>query len=361
VKDLLARLQRTRGWRAWQAHGERRGPILAGGIAYAGLFSVFGAVVAGFSVFGLVLGINGPLFDAVVRAVDDTLPGLLDVPAGDGVIEPASLVDPDLVSWTGAIAFLAAVLAGLGWLDALREGVRAMAGLPPMQQSVVKAKLVDVGVLATLGLAVLASAVLSIVTGSAASWLLQQVGLDGGPVASGLLRVAALLVVAVADALILLVVYRPLAGLHLPWVRMRPAVLAGGLALAVLTHLSGLLVGAAGSRNPLLATGAVLVGLLVVLNLISRIMLLTACWMVTVDDPRAVLEHGPAEAVDLTKDDPRPSQRAARLAGARPTYGQRAADRTTLAAGLALGATVVVTGRVLRRGAGSLLALARGR
>ena len=221
MKDLLARLQRTHAWRAWQAYGKRRGPILAGGIAYAGLFSVFGAVVAGFSVFGLVLGSNGPLFDAVVRAVDDSLPGLLDVPAGDGVIEPSSLVDPNLVSWTGAIAFLTAVLAGLGWLDALREGVRAMAGLPPLEQNVVKAKLVDVGVLATLGLAVLASAVLSIGTGSAASWLLQQVGLEGGPVASAVLRVAAFLVVAAADALILVVVYRLLAGLHLPWVRMR--------------------------------------------------------------------------------------------------------------------------------------------
>jgi membrane protein len=361
VKDLLARLQRTHAWRAWQAYGKRRGPILAGGIAYAGLFSVFGAVVAGFSVFGLVLGSNGPLFDAVVRAVDDSLPGLLDVPAGDGVIEPSSLVDPNLVSWTGAIAFLTAVLAGLGWLDALREGVRAMAGLPPLEQNVVKAKLVDVGVLATLGLAVLASAVLSIGTGSAASWLLQQVGLEGGPVATTVLRVAAFLVVAAADALILVVVYRLLAGLHLPWVRMRPAVVGGGLALALLTHLSGLLVGSAGSRNPLLATGAVLVGLLVLLNLVSRVMLLAACWMVTLEDPAKVLDQGPPEAIDLTKDDLRPSQRAARLASAQPTYGQRAADRTTLAAGVVLGAAAVVTGRVLRRGAASIVDLVRGR
>ena len=361
MKGLLARLQRTHAWRAWQAYGKRRGPILAGGIAYAGLFSVFGAVVAGFSVFGLVLGSNGPLFDAVVRAVDDSLPGLLDVPAGDGVIEPSSLVDPNLVSWTGAIAFLTAVLAGLGWLDALREGVRAMAGLPPLEQNVVKAKLVDVGVLATFGLAVLASAVLSIGTGSAASWLLQQVGLEGGPVASGVLRVAAFLVVAAADALILVVVYRLLAGLHLPWVRMRPAVIGGGMALALLTHLSGLLVGSAGSRNPLLATGAVLVGLLVLLNLVSRVMLLAACWMVTLEDPAKTLEHGPPEALDLTKDDPRPSQRAARLASVQPTYGQRAADRTTLAAGVVLGAAAVVTGRVLRRGASSLVDLVRGR
>ena len=44
-----------------------------------------------------------------------------------------------------------------------------------------------------------------------------------------------------------------------------------------------------------------------------------------------------------------------------PTYGQRAADRTTLAAGVVLGAAAVVTGRVLRRGASSLVDLVRGR
>lgn len=361
MKDLIARFQRSHAWRAWTLYGQRRGPVLAGGIAYAGLFSVFGAVVAGFSVFGLVLGSNGPLFDAVVSAVDDSLPGLLDVPAGDGVISPASLVDPNLVSVTGAIAFLTALVAGLGWLAALRAGVRSMHDMAPLKRNVVTTKLLDVGVLATLGLAILGSAVVSIGTGSAASYLLQLVGLEGGPIASGVLRVASVAVVAAADTVILLVVFRLLAGLHLPWVRMRPAVIGGGVALAVLTQLSGLLVGSVGARNALLATGAVLVGLLVLLNLVSRVILLASCWMVAVDDPSRVLEHGAAEAVDLSKGDLHPSQRAARLAQVPPTYSQRAADRTTLAAGVVLGATASVGVRVLRRGVGSLVDVVRGR
>lgn len=361
MTDLIARFQRSHAWRAWQLYGLRNGPVLAGGIAYAGLFSVFGAVVAGFSLFGLVLGSNGPLFDAVVSAVDDSLPGLLDVPAGDGVIAPASLVDPDLVSLTGAIAFVTALFAGLGWLDALRAGVRSMHDMEPPKRNVVLTKLIDVGVLATLGLSILASAVVSIGTGSAASYLLQLVGLEGGPVSSAVLRVAAVAVVAAADAVILLVVFRLLAGLHLPWVRMRPAVIGGGVALAVITQLSGLLIGSAGSRNALLATGAVLVGLLVLLNLVSRVILLASCWMVAVDDPSRVVEHGPAEAVDLRKAAVRPSQRAARIAQVQPTYSQRAADRTTIAAGVVLGAAATVGLRVLRRGVGSLVDVVRGR
>jgi membrane protein len=365
VAGLWARLQRSHAWRTWQLYGSRRGPVLAGGIAYAGLFSVFGAVVAGFSVFGLVLGANGPLFDAVVSAVDDTLPGLLDVPAGDGVIEPASLVDPNLVSWTGAIAFLTAVFAGLGWLDALREGVRAMFAMPPVEQNVVRAKLVDVLVLATLGLAVLTSAVLSIGTGSAASWLLQQVGMEGGPVGTVALRLVAFAVVATADALILLVVFRLLAGLHLPWIRMRGAAIGGGVALAAITHLSGLLIGSAGSRNALLATGAVLVGLLIVLNLVSRVILVAACWMVVYDDPDAVLEHGPPEPVDLVKSDAylRAADPRKRTfgPGPEPTVSQRAADRTSVAAGVVLGATAVVVARVLGRATTSAFGLLRRR
>ena len=363
IGALWSRFQRSHAWRTWQLYGQRRGPVLAGGIAYAGLFSVFGAVVAGFAVFGLVLGSNGPLFDAVVTAVDDTLPGLLDVPAGDGVIEPASLVDPDLVSWTGAIAFVTAVFAGLGWLDALREGVRAMFAMPPIQQNVVRAKLADVLVLATLGLTLFASAVLSIGTGSAASWLLQQVGLEGGPVGSVALRVLAVVVVAAVDTLVLVVVFRLLAGLPLPWVRMRGAAIGGGVALAAITQLSGVLIGSAGSRNALLATGAVLVGLLVVLNLVSRVMLVSACWMVVYDDPDAVREHSVPEPVDLVKSDDHlhtadPRKRTFGP-GPQPVVSQRAADRTSVAAGVVLGVGAVVVARVLRGAASSAVSLLR--
>lgn len=365
LAGLWARFQRSHAWRTWQLYGRRRGPVLAGGIAYAGLFSVFGAVVAGFAVFGLVLGSNGPLFDAVVSAVDDTLPGLLDVPAGDGVIEPASLVDPDLVSWAGAVAFLTAVFAGLGWLDALREGVRAMFAMPPIEQNVVKAKLADLLVLATLGLTLLTSAVLSIGTGSAASWLLQQVGLEGGPVGSVALRVLAVVVVAAVDTVVLVVVFRLLAGLHLPWVRMRGAAIGGGVVLAVLTQLSGVLIGSAGSRNALFATGAVLVGLLIVLNLVSRVMLVSACWMVVYDDPDAVREHVVPEPVDLVKSDDHlrtadPRKRTFGP-GPAPVVSQRAADRTSVAAGVVLGAGAVVVARVLRGAASSAVDLLRRR
>lgn len=364
MRALLARWKSSRLGRTWERYGTRRGPILAGGVAYAALFSVFGALVAGFSVFGLVLGSDQQLFDDVATAVDAQLPGLLDIGPDGGPIDPEVLVDPDLVSITGVIAFATALFAGLGWLDALREALRAVLGLPPDEHNFAAKKLADVGVLTMFGLGILLSAVTSVVVNAAASALLQAVGLDGGQVGSVMLQLLALAVVAVVDAALLWGIFRVLVGLRLPWAQVRGPVLVGGLALALLVSLSGLLVGSAGGRNPLLATGAVLVGLLVLLNLVSRIMLLVATWLSTgpgVDDER--LDH---EGVDAARARTRAEVDLRKHAIAapprvQPSYSARAADRTTIAAGVVLGAVAVTTLRVVGQGVSTLVRSARRR
>ncbi len=136
MKELLERWKESRLGRTLEHYNKRRGATLAGGIAYAGLFSLFGALVAGFSVFGLFLGADARLFNEVAAAVDAQLPGLLDVGPDGGPIDPAALVDRDIVSVTGAIAFAVTLFAGLGWVDALREGLRAVLGLDPDDRNV---------------------------------------------------------------------------------------------------------------------------------------------------------------------------------------------------------------------------------
>lgn len=358
MKALLARWQASRLGRTWSRYGERRGPVLAGGVAYAALFSVFGALVAGFSLFGLVLGGNQMLFDSVVESVDATIPGLLDVGPDGGPVDPAALVDSDLISVAGAIAFATALFAGLGWLGALREGLRAVLGLSPDGANPVVKKLTDVLVLALVGVGILSAAATSLVVGAAASALLRSVGLEGGPIGSGLLRLLALVVVALVDASILWVLIRVLLGLRLPWSMVRGPVLAGGAALAVVANLGGLLAGRAGGANPLLATGAVLVGLLVLLNLLTRIMLLSVTWIST----------GPAEP--LLEADGRPLERRSDVDLVKhpvarrpvpPAYSRRAGDRTTIAAGVVLGAVGVSALRVAAQGAARLWKGVRGR
>ncbi len=356
AKALVAKVQSSHPWRAWQWNLERRGSVMAGGIAFAGLFSVFGALLAGFSLLGLALGNDGDLYDSVVGTVDQALPGLLDVPAGDGVVDPADVVQSDLVTWTGGIAFATALFAGLGWLDALRMAIRVMFDLPWLQKNVVVKKLGDAVVLATVGLSLVASALVSLLIGSAASWLLRLVGVEDGPVATLVLRLAALGVVVALDVVILVVILRLLAGVRLPWARLRGGVLIGALAMAALTQGAGLLAGSAASRNPLLATGAALVGLLLILNLVSRVMLYACAWIAVDVVPDPVHER-----VDLRKA-VRSGRPAAQSPAHRsePTSSQRATDRTTLAAGVVLGAVGLATARVLGRGLRSVVSLVRG-
>ena len=151
MKALLARFKASRLGRTLDRYNTRSGAVLAGGVAYAALFSVFGALVAGFSIFGLLLGNNETLFNQVVKATAEALPGLLKIDGNDGAIDPQSLVNPNLFSVGGLVAFLTALFAGLGWVDALRASVRAMFDLPDDTRSVAIKKGLDVVWLAVSG------------------------------------------------------------------------------------------------------------------------------------------------------------------------------------------------------------------
>ena len=354
MKRLLEWWQATRLGRTLQRYGERGGAVLAGGVAYAALFSVFGALVAGFSVFGLVLGNNRDLFDQVVASVSEMLPGLLDTGDG-GAIDPQTLIDSNLFSWAGIIAFLAALFAGIGWVGSLRIALRQMFDIPPDKRNVVVQKLFDVLWLATLGLVLLVSALLSMGVGSLARPVLEALQLNG-PVLGWVLRLLAFALVVAVNFVALLIIYRWMTGLKLPMVRLWSGLLVGAVGMALLTNFSGQIVGSAGDANPVLATGALLVTLLVLFNFISRLMMYVACWIATFDP---VPEPVPEREIDLEKE--YVDEKAARGWKLEPTYSTRSADTTTAAAGFVLGAGAVVATRVVGGGLKSIAQLVRGR
>jgi membrane protein len=353
VKALLDRLKASHPYRSWQRYGDARGNVLAGGVAYLGFFSIIPALVLGFTVFGFVLRGQPDLFDRVVSYVSQTLPGIVQDSANpDGIVDASKPPTPNVLTITGAISLVVLLLSGLGWVDALRQGVRAMFGVPKLRGNPVLTKVKDVGILATLGLAVLLSAVLSFVASAAASWALGLVGVkDGSPVGHVLLRVLGTLAVLAADFALMVIVLRIMSAIDLPRADLAQAALVGAVGLGVLKLASGLLLASA-SRKPLLAGFAVVIGLLVLMNLISRIMLLSAAWAATTATERGHLpSHAPAPL-------PQP-------AGPRddvlPSFGPRAADRTAVAAGAVLGLTAGVVAHTLRRGLQALVASSRGR
>ncbi|WP_460459702.1 YihY/virulence factor BrkB family protein, partial [Angustibacter peucedani] len=282
MKALLARLKASHAYRSWQRYGDARGNVLAGGVAYLGFFSILPALVLGFSVFGFVLRGQPDLFARVVDYVSGTLPGILrDTAHPDGILDASKPPTPNALSVAGAISLVLLVLSGLGWVDALREGVRAMFDQPTFKTNPVLGKLRDVGVLVTLGLAVLASAVLSFVVTALASRVLGWVGVSDSSTAGHLvLQVLGVLVVLAADFALMVIVLRLMSGLDLRRPDVAQGALVGAVGLGVLKLSSGLLLASA-SKKPLLASFAVVIGLLVLMNLISRVMLLSAAWAAT--------------------------------------------------------------------------------
>jgi membrane protein len=344
LKQLLSRLKASHPYRSWQRYGQSRGTVLAGGITYVAFFSIIPALVLGFTVFGFVLRGQPDLFQRVVSYVSETLPGIVRDPGHpDGLLDASKPPTPNALSITGAISLVTLLLSGIGWVSALREGVRAMFDQPPFQANPVWGKVRDLFVLATLGLGLIATAGLSFVVQSAASHVLSWLGLDdASTVGKVVLRVLAVLVVLVADFGLMVVILRVMSGLSLSRQDVASGALVGAIGLGILKLASGLLLQSA-AKKPVLAGFAVIIGLLLLMNFISRVVLLAAAWAAT------RLER--AGRLPFQGQAPPPLPRPA---GPRddvlPTFGQRAADRTTVAAGAVLGATAVLIAHTARRG-----------
>lgn len=342
---LLARFQASKAWQAWQRYGNGRGTVLAGGAAYAAFFSLFPALAVGFTIFGLFVRDGSDLQQQVIDAVNDSVGTAVisATPGGDGIVSIDTLVSGNTLTVAGIVGLVGLLFTGLGWLDALREGIRAMFGQPPMEGNVVVSKLRDVGVLVGFGLAILVSSAAGIGVSAAAGALLRVVGLDGSLPGRLLLGALGTLVVLAVDTLIFMLLFRVLSGVPLHSHDLWDAALFGAIALGVLKLLSGFLLNAA-SSNKFLATAGVLLGLLVWLNLISRVTLVAAAWGATVALERGHLVERTGATETVLADqpaDPSPVRGVVYT----PVVSPRQADRVSVAAGAVLGAAAFVVAR----------------
>ncbi|WBU36831.1 YihY/virulence factor BrkB family protein [Homoserinibacter sp. YIM 151385] len=276
---LVQKIMATRPVRVFQHYAQARGPLLASGLAYQALFAVFAALLAGFSILGLVLRGDIGLRDSVIRTLSESVPGLIDGGDGNGAIKPEQLLDASIVSWAGVIAIVGLLVTTLGWLASARDAVRVMFDLPQPSGNPVLLKLKDLGMALVFGVALIVSSVLSVVGSSATGWLLGLVGVESeSPLAYVVGRVVTLVVMFALDAAVLAGLFRFLAGVDIPWARLRGGALLGAAGLGVLKVLGSALLGGA-SSNPLLASFAVILGLLIFFNFVCQVILIAGSWI----------------------------------------------------------------------------------
>jgi membrane protein len=279
VQAISTRIQRLKPVRVFMHYSRRRGPILAAGLSYHAIFSVFAAVWAGFSVAGLVLGASTELREGLFEVISTSIPGLLD--RGDGgAIDPDDLLESGVLGWTGVLALIAALVTAIGWLAAARDAVRDIAELAAPPTNFLLLRLRDLGLALAFGVALIVSAALSISSTTALAWILDGLRVDEDSVAATLAaRALGLLLAFVLDVAVLAGLYRVLAGVPIPARPLWQGSLLGAFALGVLKALAGGLLTLT-SSNPLLASFAVIVGLLIWFNLVCQVILIGAAWVV---------------------------------------------------------------------------------
>lgn len=357
MKPLFARLRASKPWRAWKRYCDARGDILAAGVGYFAFFSIFPAVALAFTVFGFVLRGHPELLHSIADNLNANLPGFLkDAKHPQGLI-PIQAPRAAALTITGVIGFVSLVLAGMGWLGAVREGIRAVFGVKGSAGNLITTKLRDLGVLFTLGLGIALSAVLTTVVGAAAGWISERIGMSGQ---GWILTLAGVAVSILADTGLMLLLLRVLSDVPAPWRDLFQGALVGGVGFSLL-KLSAATILPRVSANPLFASIAIVVGLLFWLNLIARLTLISAAWAandvdrIQSDRPQADDAMAKAHGTDTVALAGTKTARGDSL----PTFGVRSGDRTTLAAGAVLGAAAVVSAGALARGIRSAVGLAR--
>ncbi len=354
MKKVWVRIQQLKLYRANQRYNEVRGNLLSAGIAYYAFFSVFPAVAIAAVVFGFVLRDNPSLLASVGDAIDGALPNLVATSANPDGLITLSAPSVSVLTISGAIALVSLVLSAAGWIGSFRDGIRASLGAQGSPGNFLTDKLRDLGVFALLGAAFLLSAVLTTALGAASGWLAEKVGLSDE---AFVVTAVGLVVGYVVDVAVLVLMLRVLSGLALPWHVVRQAALVGGLGLGIVRFFGTQLIASA-TRSPLLASVALIIGLLFWLNLIARLVLLSACWayLGVVESEGIGIDEGasdqPGSVVggDGSVDRPRSVRHetvrlippAGATAGVVDAGASRERDRVSMVAGAVIGAAAAV-------------------
>lgn len=288
AERVRARLRaRTRAARAswpWFDHAVRAnarnsevlGGQLAAAITFFGFLSFFPLLALAFAVVGYVSGAYPDAQGAVTRAVEGAFPNLIG--SQPGRINIQDVIDAK--AGAGAIGLLGLFYSGLGWLDALRAALRRVFGTSQLPLNLVKKKAIDVALLIGLGLALLASLVVTTLATALTSQVLGSVGLDDKPVSLALLKVLSVALALLADTTLFALLLSRLSGAHQPWRQVRSAAFLGAVGFELLKLVGTFLV-ARTTHNPVYAAFGVVVGLLIWINLVSQLLMFVAAWAAT--------------------------------------------------------------------------------
>jgi membrane protein len=299
---LIARVQKLFVVRVFLYYSSAQGPLLASGLAYQAIFAVFAALWVGFSIAGLIVANNHQLQQPIIDSISGAVPGLIKDSSGNGAIDPKILLDAGAFSLSGAIALVGVLVTALGWLASARTAIRIIFELPQLKTNFLLLKLRDLGVGVGFGLALIVSTLLSTGGTAATGLLLDFVGIGSTSVIGAVFgKIVTIGVAFILDAFVLGALYRVLSGVQIEWRRLRGGAVLGAFILGALKVLGGSLLGVS-KNNPLLASFAVILGLLIFFNFVCQIVLISASWIAVGMKDRHLPIDPVAEAARLEQE-----------------------------------------------------------
>jgi membrane protein len=299
VAAALVRARRRVGWldhivRAGMRYDAADGGRLSAAITYYGFFAVFSLALLGFAMLGYILD-NPAVLATVQHYLSQNLPRL----------DTNALRDAR--GTAGLVAFLILPVAGLFWVDALRSSIRAIWRLPQYPGNFVARQLIDLAILAGLGLLLAASLTAAVGSEIGLRWLLVDVAGAGGVPSQWLLAVVGFALGVAVNTVLAIAVLTAV-----PRIRMRlhralgPALLVAA-GLEILKSVGRLYIQRT-EANPAyqVVTGAV--GLLVFLNVLNQLLLFAATLTATsTAGPVTDLSAGPPPATPHRPHRPYPA------------------------------------------------------
>ncbi|WP_433236594.1 YihY/virulence factor BrkB family protein [Streptosporangium sp. CA-135522] len=263
---------RRHGWldhliRAGARYDQTDGGRLSAALTYYAFFALFALGLLSFAIIGHVLD-DPQVIRTVQRYLTDNFPRL-DVQALR-----------DARSTAGAIALIGLPVTGLFWMDTLRSAIRAIWRIEEYPGRFLIRQLIDLAVLAGLGVLLSACLAVAFATETLLNWLLvHTVGVDDAPTQWLLGAVAFVLGLGVNTLLAVALLTAP-PRLRLPLRRVLGPALFISLGLEILKTIGQLYLGLT-AANPAYQVVAGAVALLAFLKMLNQLILFAAALTAT--------------------------------------------------------------------------------
>lgn len=282
-RKTVTRLRSLRTERPWFDHVVRavrrydgeNGEQLAAALTFYSFLAFFPMLALAYALLGYVVHFSETFRAYLIQSLDEYLPGLASQLGVEQIAQArvgASVIALVGLSW-----------AGLGWAAQLRESVRVLWGRAPRSAgNFFLLKLRDLAVLAFLGAMLICSVAATTVAVRMTNFTIEQLGLAESFWAWLSLRVASVAVALLFNTLIFLAVFTRLSGTNAPHKHVGKGALVAAVGFELLKTAGAFLTGHI-TGNPVYASFAVLVGVLIWMNLLSRMTFLVVAWTATLE------------------------------------------------------------------------------